>query len=210
MNRDWRRRRAVLGALAVVAVVALGAGCAPPRSTAGVGPALTTTPTLRPTAQPTPEAYLPIAQRSDLPDLIVASMSISLDTDCLAPNSRLGLRVILANTGGAVAGPFVVEANGAQQTASAGLGAGQSAALWFAGYQNGTPNTAIVDATGLIAESDETNNQLSQMVPVPTPPLPCPPTLTATPTPTTTPPASPILPTINTGPATLTPTGDGD
>jgi hypothetical protein len=87
----------------------------------------------------------------------------------------------------------VVEANGAQQTVDTGLAAGQSVALWFAGYQYGSPNTAIADATDLVDERDETNNQLSQMLPIPTPPLPCP-------TP------SPQPPTIKTGPATRTPT----
>jgi hypothetical protein len=125
-----------------------------------------------------------VEQQSDLPDLVAVSMSISLDTNCLAPTSRLGLRVTVANSGDSDVEAFVVEANGVQQTFGDGLAAGQSTTLWFAGYRYGTPNTMIVDPAGLIAELDETNNQLSQMLPVPTPPLPC---ATPTPTPSATP-----------------------
>jgi phosphatidylserine/phosphatidylglycerophosphate/cardiolipin synthase-like enzyme len=131
-------------------------------------------------------AYLPVVQRANapLPDLSIVGMSISLDTDCLSDASRLGLNVIVANTGDAAAGPFVVEANGVRQTVGGGLGAGQFVTLWFAGYKFGEPNTAAADVTGLAAESDETNNQRSEMLPVPTPPLPCP-TPSVTPSATT-------------------------
>jgi hypothetical protein len=71
------------------------------------------------------------------------------------------MRVVVVNPDDSTAGPCVVAANGARQTVSMGLGAGQSAALWFAGYQHGTLKTAIANTTGLIAERDETNNQLS-------------------------------------------------
>jgi hypothetical protein len=135
-----------------------------------------TTPTPTPTAI---NAYLPLVRRDDLPDLIVAWMSIRLDTPCLAPGSRLGLSVTVANIGAAAAGPFEVEANGALQTVSDGLAAGQSVELWFPGYVAFGPNSAVADATHLIAERDETNNQLVQQVPIPTPPAPCP---TMTPT----------------------------
>jgi phosphatidylserine/phosphatidylglycerophosphate/cardiolipin synthase-like enzyme len=152
--------------------------------------------------------YLPLIQRTDvsLPDLTIASMTISLDTTCLSPGSRLGLRVTVANIGNAAAGPFALEANGAQQTISGGLGAGQSTTLWFGGYNSGAPNTATADATALVAERNETNNQLSQMLPIPTPPLPCPatPTATRTPLPTSTPTSTPTATTMPGDTATIT------
>jgi phosphatidylserine/phosphatidylglycerophosphate/cardiolipin synthase-like enzyme len=138
-------------------------------------------------------AYVPVVQRADgpLPDLAIVGMSISLDTACLSDESRLGLRLSVGNLGDGAAGPFAVEANGAQQTVGGGLGAGQFVTLWFAGYKVGEPNTAIADATGLVAERDEANNQRSEMLPIPTAPLPCPtPSATPTATPTTTPEAA--------------------
>jgi hypothetical protein len=172
------RRRLIALSVLATAFIAMSAACGPAtRPSVSVAPALTSTPTL----QSTRAVYIPgVEQQSDLPDLVAISMSISLDTDCLTPTSRLGLRVLVTNAGGSDAGSFIVEANNVRQTVSAGLAANQSTTLWFAGYRYGTPNTVIVDATGLIDEYDETNNQLSQMVPVPTPPLPCP---TPTPTP---------------------------
>jgi phosphatidylserine/phosphatidylglycerophosphate/cardiolipin synthase-like enzyme len=160
-------------------------------------PQLTATPTGTPPSGNAPPCtlagitciYLPIVERAAaaLPDLAIAGMSISLDTDCLSDTSQMGLRVAVANLGSGDAGPFVVEANGVQQNV-AGLGSGQSVSLWFAGYKFGEPNSAIADVSELLAESDETNNQRSEMLPVPTPPLPCP---TPSATPTGTPPAGP-------------------
>jgi hypothetical protein len=59
--------------------------------------------------------------------------------------------------------------------------------LFFPGDIN--PVTATVDPTSTVAESDETNNSRTEMLPVPTPPLPCTvtPTFTPSPTPTGTP-----------------------
>jgi hypothetical protein len=179
------RRRIVLSLLAAVFVGVSTACGTPTRPSSGLAAAPATTPTL-PSTQ---TMYMPrVEQHFNLPDLVAASMSISLDTNCLSQTSRMGLRVTVANSGDSDVGSFVVEANGVQQTVSGGLAAGQSTTLWFAGYRYGTPNTIIVDPAGLIDEYDETNNQLSQMVPVPTPPRPCP-----TPTPTASPTPSPTL-----------------
>jgi hypothetical protein len=122
-------------------------------------------------------------------------MSITLDTQCYAPTSSLGVRVVIANIGDARASSFVVEVNGAQQTVEGGLDPGRTESLWFAGYIAFEPNTAFADATFLVEERDESNNQVSAVLPIPTPPLPCPtpPTITSTPiatftaTPTATP-----------------------
>ncbi len=134
------------------------------------------------------------------PDLVVTGMVIELETggSCAFTSTQLGVRVTVANQGAAVAGSFVVDVNGDQQTVSQGLAAGETLSLWFPGYQSGL-NTAIVDATDQVAESDETNNQLSQTVPVPTLPAPC----TATPTG----PAGPTVtrpPTLSGGPTATT------
>ncbi|MCI0850069.1 MAG: dockerin type I repeat-containing protein, partial [Chloroflexi bacterium] len=74
---------------------------------------------------------------------------------------------------------------GDQQTVGAGLGSGMKASLWFSGFLSGE-NSATVDATNQVMELDETNNTLTQLVPVPTLPPTCtpPPTFTPTPTPT--------------------------
>ena len=116
-----------------------------------------------------------------LPDLVVENMLIELETGgaCDFPSTQLGVRVVIANVGSADTGPFVVDVNGSQQTVTSGLGAGESLSLWFAGYAPGFgENTAFVDATFQIEESDEGNNQLSQVLPLPTLPLPCTPTPT--------------------------------
>ena len=115
------------------------------------------------------------------PDLVVQSMQITLETGgaCDFTSTTLGIRVSVENAGPIDAGPFVVEVNGDQQTVGAGLGSGMKASLWFSGFLNGE-NSATVDATDQVMELDETNNTLTQLVPVPT----LPPTCTPTPTPT--------------------------
>jgi hypothetical protein len=137
---------------------------------------------LRPT--PTPVAfllYLPIILRPPLPDLTVNSMGITLETggDCNYTSTQLGVRVWFQNIGSADAGPFVVEVNGAQQTFTSGLHTGQTDTLWFPEYVYFGENTAFVDATFQVTESNENNNQLSQVLPIPTLPPTCTPTATA-------------------------------
>jgi len=137
----------------------------------------------RPT--PTPVAlllYLPMILRSPLPDLTVNSMGITLETggDCNYTSTQLGVRVWFQNIGRADAGPFVVEVNGAQQTVTSGLHTGQTDTLWFPEYVYPGENTASVDASFQVTESNEDNNQLSQVLPIPT----LPPTCTPAPTPT--------------------------
>lgn len=127
-----------------------------------------------------------------LPDLLIDSMRIELqNTSCLQPNDNLGVRLTIRNNGQAAAGSFVVRVNNVDQTVS-GLMSGESLSLFFPGYSN--PVMVVLDATNSIAESDENNNNNSEMVPIPTAPLPCVtptsiPTLipTFTPTPSTPP-----------------------
>ena len=81
----------------------------------------------------------------------------------------------MRNNGPVAADTFVVNVNGVTHTVN-GLAANTNADVFFAGLSN--PVTATVDSTGLVSESNEGNNTLSQMVPVPTAPLPCTPTPT--------------------------------
>jgi hypothetical protein len=106
-----------------------------------------------------------------LPDLTIGGMYFQLQNpSCLMPGDLMGVQIGIANNGQAAAGSFVVRVNNVDQTVN-GLGIGETTVLFFPGSIN--PVTAIVDATGIVAESDENNNTRSEMVPVPTPPLPC-------------------------------------
>ncbi len=115
-------------------------------------------------------------------------MQITLERGgaCDYTSTALGLRVYVGNVGGSAAGPFVVEANGLRQTVVEGLAAGATTSLWFERYVYLGNNTVTVDATDLVEESDEANNQRSELVAIPT----LPPTCTATPTPSMTPTAT--------------------
>ncbi len=109
-------------------------------------------------------------------------MGITLEggANCGYPSIELGLRVLIGNSGEGAAGPFVVEANGVQRTDAVGLGPGQELAVWMRGYAYPGANSVTVDATDIVAESDETNNTQTTLLPVPTPPPTCTPTPTAT------------------------------
>ncbi len=136
-----------------------------------------------------------------LPDLTIPQMRIELQNpDCLHPGDPLGVRVWVTNVGQAAAGAFVVEVAGVQQPVD-GLGVGETTTVFFPGYSN--PVTAVADATGAVAESDEGNNSRTEMLPVPTPPLPC---ATATPTVTATPTDTPTATASYTPTPTDTPT----
>ncbi|RPI93661.1 MAG: hypothetical protein EHM40_09075, partial [Chloroflexi bacterium] len=120
------------------------------------------------TSQPPTATFTPSPLLSDL---TIGGMHIQLQNpSCLMPGDPLGVRIGISNNGQAAAGSFVVRVNGVDQTVN-GLGVGETTVIFFPGYSN--PVTAMVDATNLIAESDEGNNSRSEMVPVPTPPLPC-------------------------------------
>jgi hypothetical protein len=113
------------------------------------------------------------------PDLAVSRMHIGLSPgwSCGQP-ARLGIHVSVTNRGEAASGPFVVEAN-ATPRAMGPLAAQGSGQVWIAGYRRYSEEEAAVDTGGQVAESDETNNERRERLPVPTLPA-CP---TATPTP---------------------------
>jgi hypothetical protein len=127
------------------------------------------TPTL--TRTPTPGQLLP--------DLAIETVKMELQViSCLSPGNPLGVRVFFENTGEVAAGSFVVNVNGVTQTVN-GLPADAGGAVFFVGA--GNPVTVTLDSTNLVAESNETNNTFSGMVPIPTAPLPCTPTFTPVP-----------------------------
>ncbi len=106
-----------------------------------------------------------------LPDLTITAMHIELqNTSCLMPGDPMGVRIWITNNGQTVAGSFVVRVNNIDQTVN-GLGIGETTSVFFPSYSN--PVTAFIDATGMVTESNEDNNSLSQYVAVPTAPLPC-------------------------------------
>ena len=161
----------------------------------------TRTPTATPTATRTrdplgcvfptlPAPVSPTSATGDLPDLVITSMSVTLENvSCAYTSTRLGVRIWFGNFGPAAAGPFAVYVNGEQKTVINGLAAGQTASLWFPGYPNHwtAPTCAMVDVSNQVQESNEANNQAAQRLAVPTLPATCTRTPTPSPTPTNTP-----------------------
>ncbi len=145
-------------------------------------PTCTTTPTPTPTPTPTRPA-------GALPDLTVQWMYIALETggSCSYTSADMGTWASIANTGDADAGPFVVSVNGVERLVSAGLKAGASAGYWVHTYVYSGESVAIVDATHLVEESNEQNNELRGQPAIATPPPTCTPTRTPTPSVTPTP-----------------------
>lgn len=127
-----------------------------------------------PADRPAPATDTPAA----LPDLAPLYMSYTLEnSQCLEPGAALGVRLTVTNAGSAPTGAFTVRVNDEEQSVTAGLAAGDDVSLFFSSYAE--PSQAEVDAAGMVAESDETNNILEMRLPVPTPPLPCTPTPSA-------------------------------
>lgn len=144
------------------------------------------TPLYCPTVTPTTPTYTPTPTGSiGRPDLVITSMRIGSQTSG-CPQGPLGLLVTVANIGSASAGSSTVSVNNSQFASVPVLRPGASITLWFNSFTYGSPNTATADATGAVVESNESNNTLSQLLPIPTP-LYCPTVTPATPTPTGTP-----------------------
>ena len=143
-------------------------------------PTATLTPTEMVVLPPTPT---PTPTLSPLPDLALRAVTIQFETvgPCYEPGAPLGIRVEIENIGAADAGPFIVEVNGVQRLVPEGLLAGRMISLWFAEYRYPDANSVLIDATAMVQESDEGNNNLSQPLPIPTPPPVCSPTPTSSP-----------------------------
>ncbi len=142
--------------------------------------------TLTPTFTPTP----PVS--GNLPDLTVLSITEYTWVNPTATTGSSGCTgrytggrgviVTFKNIGTADAGAFVISMNTDQQTVS-GLAAGQTSSVSFPTAP--TSRTATVDATNLVAESNEGNNTLTTSVtPGPSPTGTVPATVCRTPTPT--------------------------
>jgi hypothetical protein len=86
--------------------------------------------------------------------------------DCPAPNQTYHVQILVENKGNASAGPFVVRMNLDQQLLNVHLEAGKTTSVSFPGYVSNV--RAMVDATSLVIERDETNNQIFQTLPTPT------------------------------------------
>jgi len=151
------------------------------------------------TVTPTPTLVLEAGQA--LPDLLIQRTQIELETGgaCAYTSTQLGVHVWIENAGGADAGPFVVEVNGARQTIADGLAAGQSMSLWFSGTVYDSETTILLDITSQVREADEENNSLTQMLPIPTLPPTC------TPPPASPPPHTPTAPAPTAAPPTPSP-----
>lgn len=172
----------------------------PPTSTptATVPITITATPILTTTVTPSPTPTEdPSPPQGDLPDLVLQFASISAESfsSCLLQEEpfSLGLRLTILNQGEGASGPFTVEITGGDRlSVASGLAVNETATLFFGDYDYGSqPVTVMIDVDGEVAESDEDNNQSTELLPVPTPPPFCTPTPTATPslTPTPEPPA---------------------
>ena len=170
---------------------------------------LTRTPTATvrtstPTRTPTVTAV------STLPDLTVSSITYIGSNPTCANNPQV--QVVVANIGSVAAtGTFSVSVSGSSVQTVNGLAAGQSVTLTFSAGSN----TATVDSTNVITETNEANNSLSGNFGVPTQAPTCTPTgptftptRTITPTRTSTPTNTftPGLPITSTPTRTITPT----
>ena len=105
---------------------------------------------------PTPAATI---TSIPLPDLAISSVVFEPESPAPCYNAdELGVRLTISNQGNADADAFVVQVNGAQQTAAQGLPRGESISLWFQGYTQENP--VAVDIQFQIEETDETNNEM--------------------------------------------------
>jgi hypothetical protein len=136
------------------------------------GPVILPSPTVLPLQVPTDTRRL-------LPDLKIRAVTVLSDSSnsCLASDQVLRTIVQVENVGQAPAGQFVIKRDTDQQLVHNGLAAGQTLALSFPGYDS-FPEI-MVDATSLVAESDENNNLYFRALALPTPALDC--ALTPTP-----------------------------
>jgi hypothetical protein len=146
-----------------------------------------------PTATPTPST-------PSVPELSVQALFYA-NSNPPCPNNP-HIQVSIVNNGSAFTTPFQVTFNGETRTVN-GLGLHQGFGVDFSA--TGGTKTAVVDATNVIAESSESNNSMTFILPALTP---CGgPSLTPTRTPTTAGPTATRTRTPTSGPtATRTPT----
>jgi len=125
-----------------------------------------------------------VSRKDTLPDLTVTGMAIELETgDSCYFTPTLGIIVGLKNNSMIDSSSFDVQINdGTPTRILGGLRGNEYATLWVPGYEV-SENSVYVDSLDEINESDETNNFLSQFLPIPTAPPSCTPLpITSTPT----------------------------
>lgn len=129
-----------------------------------------------PSVQATPA---PTGTQVSLADLAIASVELVTDpeTVCPAADQTYQAALQIVNRGSLASGPFVVQLNLDQQLVNTRLEPGGSINVLFP-YSNPILH-AFVDATALVNELDENNNQVYRSLTLPTPPPEC----LATPTP---------------------------
>jgi PKD repeat protein len=163
-------------------------------------PTITATPTRTATATATscgPIYRTATPDGTSLPDLVISSITFAGSSPSCANQPKNS--VVVTNNGTVAAGTFQVSysAGGVPQPAQTvnGLAAGQSVTLLFSSASGaGMTVTATADSTNMVAESNESNNTNSAILPIPTQAPTCTPT-----GPTNTP----------TRTSTITPTGTG-
>lgn len=121
-----------------------------------------------------PASYNPNLPEENRPDLIVTNIAPSLEkVNGSFVCTSFGVYVSIKNQGeGAVTEPFTIKANDASFIYSNGLESNTSATVWIKTSAN-FEATAIADSNNQIAESNETNNLRTQMIPVLTQPAEC-------------------------------------
>jgi len=115
---------------------------------------------------PNPSTSVPTI---NLPDLVVASINVAMiDTNGRCLNGYY-IQARILNQGNAPAeGVVAMEVSTGQQITLSRLGAGESADIQMPASSNG-PFLINVDPQNVIAEGNETNNNLSFLLPIPTP-----------------------------------------
>lgn len=130
-----------------------------------------------------PTLIVPLIERDrGLPDLVPDYIWQTLDPNerCMTPGIRSGTLVRLHNRGNADAGAFTIAVTVGEQAGAPrfeqrvdGLAAGESLMVLVGSGWSMDGTTVEVDAADEVREWDETNNRLSQRLPMPTQYPPC-------------------------------------
>lgn len=115
-----------------------------------------------------PATLLPTDTKVLLPDLVIRSVIAVEDSGsaCPSPDQPVSTHILVENRGEKAAGPFVVRLNQDQQLVRGPLEPGDWIEVVFPEFD---PSPYIyVDATSLVTESDESNNQVFQALALPT------------------------------------------
>ena len=125
-----------------------------------------------------PNTISPVNTELALPDLVIRSVEVlgDLSIECPAPDQSYQTLVKIQNMGGRPAGSFVLSLNLDRQLVNTILQPGDTIDVLFPGFERQVKG--MVDATSLVLEKDESNNQYSHRLELPTPSDACLPTAT--------------------------------